>query len=50
VAKAFKRTLWNPEVDENMLVWDWKHGLHHISAYKRDSKISVPFLHSKSKT
>jgi hypothetical protein len=24
VAKAFKRTLWNPEVDENMLVWDWK--------------------------
>jgi hypothetical protein len=24
VAKAFKCTLWNPEVDENMLVWDWK--------------------------
>jgi hypothetical protein len=24
VAKAFKRTLWNPEVNEHVLVWDWK--------------------------
>jgi hypothetical protein len=24
VAKAFKCTPWNPEVDKNMLVWDWK--------------------------
>jgi hypothetical protein len=24
VVKAFKCTPWNPEVDKNMLVWDWK--------------------------
>jgi hypothetical protein len=24
VVKAFKHTLWNPEIDKNILVWDWK--------------------------
>jgi hypothetical protein len=36
VAKAFKRTPWNPEVDENMLVWDWKTWLTpHLRSLKR---------------
>jgi hypothetical protein len=36
VAKAFKCTLWNPEVDENMLVWDRKIWLvPHLCSLKR---------------
>jgi hypothetical protein len=36
VAKAFKCTSWNPEVDENILVWDWKIMLApHLCSLKR---------------
>jgi hypothetical protein len=40
MAKAFKHTPWNPEVDENMLVWDWKTWL---ASHLYSLKIPAPF-------
>jgi hypothetical protein len=50
VAKAFKHTHLNPEVDKNMLVWDWKTWLaSYLRSLKRFKDFHAFLLHSKSR-
>jgi hypothetical protein len=50
VAKAFKCTPWNPEVDKNMLVWDWKTWLApHLRSLKIQ-RFPCLLLHFKSRS
>jgi hypothetical protein len=47
MAKAFKHTLWHPEVDKNMLVWDLKTWLAPMS--EEIQRFLCLLLHFKSR-